>query len=117
MIDLEHQVQKAICQYFDLRGVCYFAIPNGGKRNVITAKKLKAEGVKPGVPDLCIIKDGMAFFLEIKRPKSTTGGKGRLSPAQKEMIERIETAGGEVKVVYSVADVIEAMIDWQINVL
>jgi hypothetical protein len=33
------------------------------------------------------------------------------------MIERIEQAGGEVKVVYSVADVIEAMIDWQINVL
>ena len=117
MIDLEHQVQKAICQYLDLRGVCYFAIPNGGKRNVITAKKLKAEGVKAGVPDLCIIKDGQAFFLEVKRPASTTGGKGRLSPAQKEMIERIETAGGEVKVVYSVADVIEACIDWQINVL
>jgi hypothetical protein len=34
MIDLEHQVQKAICQYLDLRGVCYFAIPNGGKRKV-----------------------------------------------------------------------------------
>jgi hypothetical protein len=42
MIDLEHQVQKAIAQYLDLRGVCYFAIPNGGKRNVISATKLKA---------------------------------------------------------------------------
>ena len=117
MIDLEHQVQKAICQYLDLRGVCYFAIPNGGKRNLITAKKLKAEGVKAGVPDLCIIKDGQAFFLEVKRPASTAGGKGRLSPAQKDMIGRLEEAGGEVKVVYSVADVIEACIDWQINVL
>jgi hypothetical protein len=118
MIDLEHQVQKAICQYLDLRGVCYFAIPNGGKRNLITATKLKAEGVKAGVPDICIVAGGgMAYFLEVKRPASTTGGKGRLSPVQKEMIERIETAGGEVKVVYSVADVIEACIDWQINVL
>ena len=52
MIDLEHQVQVAICNYLDLRKVCYFAIPNGGKRNIITASKLKAEGVKKGVPDL-----------------------------------------------------------------
>ena len=117
MRDAEHKVQVAICQYLDLRGVLYFSVPNGGQRNKIVAAKLKAEGAKAGVPDLCIIKDGMAFFLEIKRPKSTTGGKGRLSPAQKEMIGRIEEAGGEVKVVYSVADVIEAMIDWQINVL
>ena len=29
-----------------------FAIPNGGKRNVITAMKLKREGVIAGVPDL-----------------------------------------------------------------
>jgi hypothetical protein len=117
MIDLEHQVQKAIAQYLDLRGICYFAIPNGGKRNVITATKLKAEGVKAGVPDLCIVHDGQAFFLEVKRPASTAGGKGRLSPAQIEMIGRLEEACAEVKVVYSVADVIEACIDWQINVL
>lgn len=30
------------------------AIPNGGYRNKITAAKLKAEGVKPGVPDICL---------------------------------------------------------------
>lgn len=117
MIDLEHQVQVAICNYLDLRKVCYFAIPNGGKRNIITASKLKAEGVKKGVPDLCIIHEGQAFFLEVKRPKSATGAKGRLSTVQKEMIGKIEDAGGEVKVVYSVADVIEACIDWHINVL
>ena len=117
MRDLEHLVQKAICQYLDLRGVLYFSVPNGGQRNKIVAAKLKAEGAKAGIPDLCIIHDGMAFFLEVKRPKSLGGAKGRLSPVQKEMIGKIEEAGGEVKVVYSVADVIEAMIDWQINVL
>ena len=117
MNDQEHQIQKAICHYLDVRNVMYFAIPNGGKRNLITAKKLKAEGVKAGVPDICIIHEGQAFFLEVKRPKTVLGGKGRLSPAQKEMIRRLEEACAEVKVVYSVADVIEAMIDWQINVL
>jgi hypothetical protein len=112
--DQEHQVQKAICHYLDLRKVCYFAVPNGGPRNLITAKKLKAEGVKAGVPDICIISDGMAFFLEVKRPKTVLGDKGRLSAAQKDMIEKIEYAGGEVRVVYSVADVIEACIDWSL---
>lgn len=30
------------------------AIPNGGKRSKVTAMKLKAEGVKPGYPDLVL---------------------------------------------------------------
>lgn len=29
-------------------------IPNGGKRDKKTAEKLKAEGVKAGVPDICL---------------------------------------------------------------
>ena len=117
MFDLEHQIQVAICQYLDIRKVVYFAIPNGGKRNIIAATKLKKEGVKSGVPDLCIIHEGQAFFLEVKRPTTPGAAKGRLSPAQKEMIARLEEAGAEVKIVYSVADVIEACIDWHINVL
>ena len=31
-----------------------FHIPNGGSRNKIEAAKLKAQGVKPGVPDICL---------------------------------------------------------------
>ena len=117
MFDLENQIQVAICKYLDIRKVVYFAIPNGGKRNIVAATKLKKEGVKSGVPDLCIIHEGQAFFLEVKRPSTLGKGKGRLSVAQKEMIARLEEACAEVKVVYSVADVIEACIDWQINVL
>lgn len=30
-----------------------YAIPNGGKRDAITAARLKSEGVKAGVPDIC----------------------------------------------------------------
>lgn len=51
-----------------------FAIANGGKRDQITAAKLKAEGVKPGVSDIFIpIARGPfhGFFLEMKKP----GGK------------------------------------------
>lgn len=31
-----------------------FHIPNGGKRGKAEAGRFKAEGVKPGVPDLCL---------------------------------------------------------------
>lgn len=31
-----------------------YHIPNGGKRDISTAKRLKAEGVKAGVPDICL---------------------------------------------------------------
>jgi len=117
MNDYEHQVQKAIAQYLDLRKVCWFAVPNGGQRNKIVAAKLKAEGVKAGVPDICVIHDGQVYFLEVKKPKTANSGKGTLSKPQKEFIARIEEAGGEVAVVYSVADVIEQCIDWNINVL
>jgi hypothetical protein len=109
----EHEIQKSIAQYLDLRGLCWWAVPNGGNRNMVTAKKLKAEGVKSGVPDIAIVNDGQAYFLEVKKPKTETP-KGRLSDNQKSMIKRIEKAGGEVSVVYSVADVINQLIEWEI---
>lgn len=115
MADVEHQVQKAICEYLDLIGLCYWAVPNGGARNMVTAKKLKAEGTKAGVPDLTVIHAGRYIGLEVKKPKTTTA-KGRLSPAQKKMIEKIETAGGHVEVVYSLEDVIKIIDKLMISV-
>ena len=113
----EHDLQCAICDYLDIRRVCYWAVPNGGSRKggAIEGARLKMEGVKSGVPDISIVHDGMYFGLEVKKPKTLTP-KGRLSKNQKEMIEKIETAGGDVKVVYSVQDTIEAFIDWGIGV-
>lgn len=50
----EHEIQKSCVRWFDLQypGLLLYAIPNGGKRHIITAKKMKAEGVRRGVPDL-----------------------------------------------------------------
>mgnify|MGYP000303687885 CR=1 FL=1 len=58
-----------------------YAIPNGGYRHKATAARLKAEGVKSGVPDICLpIPRGIypGLYIEMKRPK-----KGRLSENQK----------------------------------
>ena len=57
-----------------------FHIPNGGSRNTIEARHLKEQGVKPGVPDICLpVPSGRytALYIELKRRK-----KGRVSEAQ-----------------------------------
>lgn len=64
-----------------------FAIPNGGQRGDGTAKgaaiaggRLKAEGVKAGVPDVMLpIRRSYwaGLFIEMKRPKSKGRAKGR----------------------------------------
>lgn len=63
------------------------AIPNGGKRDIRVALKLKEEGVKPGVPDIFLPlprggKHGL--YIELKRRKY-----GRVSEDQLRWIEAL----------------------------
>jgi len=113
----QHLVQKAICEYLDIRRVCYFAIPNGGSRKggAIEGARLKNEGVKSGVPDLFFVWEGMSYFLEVKRPKNGIIPRGRVSKNQTEMMDRLTDNGAECAVVYCVADVIDKFIDWGIG--
>ena len=50
------------------------AIPNGGKRNITVAVKLKAEGVKAGIPDVClpVARGGWhGLYIELKHGLNT----------------------------------------------
>lgn len=63
----------ASCKYPDLEWM--YHIPNGGKRDIGTAKKLKAEGVKSGVPDICLPVPRSGFhglYIEMKVGKNKT---------------------------------------------
>jgi len=77
-IPTEHEEQKAVILWSQLHAVRYpelallFAIPNGARVRWGTANKLKAEGLKRGVPDLCLpVPRGTyhGLFLELKRLK------------------------------------------------
>lgn len=80
-----------------------FAIPSGGARDVVTAGRLKAEGVKPGVPDVCLpVKNGMTIsptplwhclWLEFKRVERRGAAGGGLSSAQIDMKKFLESQG------------------------
>lgn len=78
------------------RDVLIFAIPNGGQRSRTAGYKLKLEGVVAGVPDLFIPE--WRLFVEMKKEG------GRLSPAQKELIPILESAGYQCLVCYGFDD-------------
>ena len=114
MNDVEHQIQVGIAQYLDFRGFCWWAVPNGGLRDIRTAAKLKREGVKSGIPDITLIHNGKYYGIEVKKPKTITP-KGVLSSNQKARIAEIEDSGAVVGVVYSVPDLIEMLEKWGIK--
>lgn len=75
-----------------------FAIPNGGKRHIGTARKLKAEGVRAGVFDLLLPVPRGEFcglFIEMKV------GKNKLTEAQAEFKTAVEGQGYLTAVCYS----------------
>jgi hypothetical protein len=105
----EHQLQVACVKWFHANYSQYaemlFAIPNGGQRNVIVASKLKAEGVKPGIPDLMLavpLKGFNGLFIELKVGKNTT------SEHQVRMINNLRKQGYQCKVVYDLQQFMSA---------
>ena len=50
----EHDVQCAVVKYCDAMGYPCYAVPNGQKRTPAQAAWLRDEGMRPGVPDLCL---------------------------------------------------------------
>jgi VRR-NUC domain len=88
----EHDIQVSVIEWFRWQypELLLFAIPNGGARNAVTGKKLKDEGVTPGIPDLFLAKQHKNYgglFIEIKT------NRGRLSKHQKEIHDRLQEQG------------------------
>jgi hypothetical protein len=81
--------------------------PAGGG-GAIRGATLKAQGLRPGVPDVCIIHDGRAYWLELKAPK------GKTSPQQDTTIALLEHAGSPTAICRSIDDVRDALALWQI---
>ena len=75
-----------------------FAVPNGGARHPAVAAKLKAEGVKSGVPDVLWPEARGAFIglaIEFKH------GDSNPSKEQRERIDKLQRAGWLVAVCWS----------------
>jgi len=93
-----------------------FAIPNGGGRSAAQGGMLKAEGVKPGVSDIClpVVQYGenghprfTGLYIEMKRAKGVTSD---VKPEQEEFIKFVREQGYRAEVCFGwrqAADIIK----------
>jgi hypothetical protein len=106
-IPTEHQEQVGFVNWFKLKfpHVLIYAIPNGEKRHITVAKRLKVEGVVRGIPDLHVPE--WSLWIEMKRVKG-----GRLSNEQKKVIDTLEKIGHKVIVGKGASDASQQVIDF-----
>lgn len=96
-IPTESEEQQALFEWAALQRGRYpelsllFHIPNGGYRGKAEAGRFKAEGVKSGVPDIClpVARGGFhGLFIEMKRQRGSI-----TSEAQKDWIRQLAKQG------------------------
>lgn len=75
-----------------------FAVPNGGTRNVIEAKKLKQTGMLAGVSDLIVLLNEKCLFIELKIEK------GIQSEVQKVFEKKVADLGFKYYLARSVSE-------------
>lgn len=121
----EHAHQTALYAWAALNRSQYpeleflFAIPNGGKRDVITAANMKAEGLRAGVPDNFLPAPvGMwhGLYIEMKRPKDKGKAAGQTSDEQEHWIAYLRSKNYGVVIAYTwieAKDHIIAYLNWE----
>lgn len=90
----EHKEQVAIFKWLSLQHPkvfnMTFAVPNGGNRTKMQNVRLKAEGLKAGVPDFMIMVSRGGYHGLCIEYKTKTGSA---SPAQREWIGKLNDEG------------------------
>jgi hypothetical protein len=74
-----------------------YAIPNGGYRGKVAGVRLRMEGVKAGIPDICLpVRRGVygALYIEMKV------GRNKTSPAQAATLQALRAVGNAAVVCY-----------------
>lgn len=108
----ESAIQSAIMSFLDMAlPATYraFAVPNVGKRDRVTGAILKREGVKAGVADIVIVRQGGSVaFLEVKTKA------GSLSNSQREWRDWCGANGIPFAVVRGIGDVQATLLDWNV---
>jgi hypothetical protein len=106
----EHKIQTALMDYLAIVAkpeIFYFAIPNQSNRHIFSASKMKAEGVRSGVADLCfMLPAGRVGWLEMKTQSGT------LSATQKVFRDRALALGHFWAMARSVDEALPVLTEW-----
>ncbi len=108
----EHDLQVSVLRYLALNArsdVYWFAIPNAGKRSWRAAATMKAEGLTPGVADLCVmLPGGRVAWLELK------AAKGRPSAMQQGFAEICRRIKHRYCLVRDLPEAIDVLRKWNV---
>lgn len=107
----EQICQRAVIEHLRLRakpGVVYFHVPNQRRQSPQRGAEWKRQGVLAGVSDLILLHDGKAFALELK------AGKGRLSEAQREFMDRWNESGGYAAWASGIDGAVKVLKAWEL---
>jgi hypothetical protein len=83
-------------------------VPNGGKRGPAEAARLKASGVRAGVPDLLLLYPCWGYSglaIEMKRADHSN----HATPEQREWLARLRAAGWAVAICYGAPEAIRVI--------
>ena len=115
----EHQLQATVIGWWRLAHKAYslpeyllFAIPNGGARDSITGARLKAEGVRRGVPDLMLAvptRDAHGLFVEMKLQESFNKASASSKEAQATFSHSLTSRGYAYKLCFDSTEAISAI--------
>lgn len=86
-----------------------YHIPNGGSRNKIEAANLKKQGVKAGVPDICLPVSRSGYhgmYIELK------AGNNKTTEKQDEWLEDLSEQGYYTTVCYGWAEASEVILKY-----
>lgn len=103
--EIEH---NAVIRYLEIKGLCFFHTPNGGKRSKSAGGRLKASGMMKGVPDIIILDapplypNSRGVVIEMKRVAG-----GVVSQEQKEWLQRFEDRNWQAKVCRGAGEAID----------
>jgi len=103
----EAAIQRAIIARLRISGIVCHHSPNAAKRSVIGGRRIKADGMITGWPDLTVVgPEGLVAFLEVKGP----GGK--LSCAQGDIGVMLGRMGHTWAVVRSQDEAVATLQAW-----
>ena len=98
----EYRLHCVVADYLEIAlpaRVLWWHTANGENRSAITGARLKRMGVKRGMPDLFVFHDRDLIGIELKT------GKGRISPEQADVADRLVALGGSFILARSLDDV------------
>lgn len=87
-----------------------YHVPNEGKRSRAGGMRAKAEGLRSGVPDICLpVARGAwhGLYIELKRQKG-----GRLTKEQGEWLEALREQGYRAEVCHGFDEASELLMDY-----